>query len=724
MMNASKKAVKATVKGQITKFIMGPLNNGYTILSIKTPSGDFIKLSGTNIFNNYKLGDEIQVVGTEDNHPKYGMQINATQVGPVTKDIKEKNILLRWIKPALREEISLKYINKLIEKLGENADQLIFNYDAKAMELIGQNFESLRNCIKFEYCEYHYGTQFIKYKIDKNSRTEIYDFYDERIADVIQNDPYDIVLNIESVDFDKIDQMALHNGIKSNNAMRIKSAAHKNLLKSKNNGHTWQSEDAIIKSTARDTNLSDQEIYNVISDNYWSGSIPVSSENQYGEVVNGWAEEILYNKEYEIAVKLAQKLKDGRKFISKEKALYLVQKYSYQEEIILNEQQEKAAVMALTEPLSIITGNPGTGKTTVLNIIVKCWEEMGVLFGLAAPTGKAAQRMYESTNVKAQTLHRLLGADKNMDQYIYNINNPIPYDIIAVDEGSMMDVNIAHALVKASKHTQILFLGDPDQLASVQAGRILGDMVESKIPKVRLTEIKRQKDDSSIALAAQSIRDGIEPDWFDDMQFIEINDNDKIANKVIEIYKEEKAKNSKMQILTPGHAAQPGTIHLNKELSVKDENLKYVHIGNGLKATIGDKIIQTMNNSENKLFNGDSGEIIDIINIDNKAHIVAKMDGDDENERIFEPKSFFHLNLSHALTVHKAQGSEYDVVIIPMTTTHNMLLKRSLINTAVTRAKKKCIIVGQKNALIKAINNDDSNERNTLLKQHLENLID
>ena len=396
--------------------------------------------------------------------------------------------------------------------------------------------------------------------------------------------------------------------------------------------------------------------------------------------------------------------------------------------IQLNEDQQRGILTCLQSKVTIITGGPGTGKTTLVKKLLQVLEEYRIKFRLAAPTGRAAKRMFESTQRSAETLHRLLGFAPG-GGFARNEHNALDVEFLIVDEASMLDVFLMHAILKAlpQQKAHLVLLGDVDQLPSVGAGNVLKDLIASgKISVVRLTEIFRQAQDSMIIVNAHRVNNGVFPrsaptEGKRDFFYLKQDEPGNIFPLLRVIYKKRfpalKIHPDNAVVLVPMNRGVVGTQRLNQELQMilnpaQEGEKKITRFGTEYK--IGDRVMQIRNNYDKFVFNGDMGKITDINVVDRKM-------GVEFGERTLE-YDFSELNeltLSYAISIHKSQGSEFDAVIIPIFMQHFILLQRNLIYTAITRAKRLCVLVGQTKAVAMAVNNNKGLKRLTFLKEFL-----
>ena len=403
-----------------------------------------------------------------------------------------------------------------------------------------------------------------------------------------------------------------------------------------------------------------------------------------------------------------------------------IDRWQTEREFTLADKQREAVERSLDSGLTVITGGPGTGKTTVVKAIIALAEQEGLNILLCAPTGRAAKRLAETTQRKAKTIHRLLGPAGYVGAhplFDHNRDNPLEGDLIIVDEVSMLDLELTDCLLEALPgHCRCIFVGDADQLASVGAGAVLHDIIRSEtVPVVRLETIFRQQEGGLIVTNAHRINHGGMPvvDKEGEFCFIETNDEDKGAHLVADLYEKEVMSTGgdifSVQVLSPMYRNACGVDALNqliqKQVNGADAAKAELKNGNILFRT-GDKVMQKQNDYEKGVFNGDMGAVFALGN--DSMHVRYP-----EQDIRYKGNDLGEISLAYAVTVHKSQGSEYDTVIIVLVNSHSIMLQRNLLYTAVTRAKKKVILVGTKAALQRAVRATDKSKRYTLLAQRL-----
>ncbi|NRG47675.1 AAA family ATPase, partial [Bacillus sp. CRN 9] len=450
-----------------------------------------------------------------------------------------------------------------------------------------------------------------------------------------------------------------------------------------------------------------------------------------------------YDYEEKAAVKLISLLNSKKKVFNNEVKLNNhIKEYQLKNKVILSEEQKQAIKAVLNNKVMILTGNAGTGKTTVLKAIIHIYQQVYPKdkISLSAPTGRASRRMKEVTQHEATTNHRLLGYNQGLTniEFEYNSSNQLKYDFLIIDEMSMVDLHLFHALLQAiNPHARVLFTGDADQLPSINPGNVLLDLIKSKLPCIRLREVFRQAKESQIITNANRVNKGksIEIDQTkDDMYFIQRANDMSIANTLIKSavrFIEKGYSISDLLILTPMKNGEIGTYRMNSRLqdilNPYSINKNEVKQGNKIFRE-GDKVIQTINRPEDGVFNGDIGII---------THIGSNTKGDNGNREIdiiscdyqgiqvtYKKDEWREIELGYSITIHKSQGGQAPIVLIPMSMAHYNMLIRNLIYTGMTRAEEKLIFIGDMNALNKGINTNRIIERRTTLANKIQKNIE
>ena len=525
-----------------------------------------------------------------------------------------------------------------------------------------------------------------------------------------------MVEDIDGIGFKKADDIALNMGFDKCDEKRIYAGIKYVLTLATEDGHTFLYYDTLLDETRKILGVNDSITINVLTDLINDGEIIKIDEKifltQFYRAEKNVAEKILAINDFKPykTENLPKTIED----IEKENG------------VKFNELQRKAINLSLESNIMILTGGPGTGKTTTLSGIIQILKSLGMHIGAAAPTGKAAKRMTEVTGLNAKTIHRLLIYNP-YSGYNYNDDNPLPYDVVIIDEISMVNILLMNSLLKAiTPGTKLILVGDADQLPAIGPGNVLADCIESKIiPTVCLTEIFRQAEDSEIILNAHAINNG-KPIKVSNKKpnnnffFITKGDMDSISDEIMSLVttrlpNKYGVQPTDIQVLTPMRKYTPvGSDELNRKLQ---EAINPSEGGITFGKTtfkVGDKVMQLKNNYLKEVFNGDTGYIT---NIDTEERTI-KVEYDDQTVE-YDSSEFDELTLAYATTIHKSQGSEYSIVIIPVTEAHYRMLQRNLIYTAVTRSKDVCILIGSPEMLKYAVNNTQYSVRNTYLKDLL-----
>lgn len=677
-----------------------------------------------------KKGDQIKVIGKVFHHRKFGRQFTATDVLkriPTTPDGVAKVLAGKQFKG-----IGPKMAKKIANELGSELVSVLNRGDPGELltDLIGQKkAKSLLEAWAENMQEHAAHAILAEFDIGLETRKRIIKTIPD-FETVLQTDPYRIAKEVDGIGFLTADKLAQRAGIfKADSPQRLAMGLQHALEVAQQDGHTGLSYAQLLDLACKVLTFGDRRALSAILDNEIEANALLESPNKLIQ------KPVMARIEARLArtiIKFAQSTPYQFNPVSVRNALQNV-KNDYG----VTDEQFSAVVSVVHNAMSVLTGGPGTGKTFTITAIIETIkalmkaEKKTLRILLIAPTGKAADRMHEATGYEASTIHMALKYDAENGGFVHNEKNPFPYDLIVADEYSMVDTRLADHFFRAVSNCRLIIVGDIHQLPSVDAGRVLHDIIEAEVcPITRLTQVRRTGAGSAIAIGATSINEGKMPDFGapgkSDLVFIEVDDLAAAADRIVQMVAEKLPKNlgyepTRIQVLSPGKNSQVGVHALNASLqnalnsnppiTVGQNDNDRVIIKNGHQARLGDRIICMKTNYEINVFNGDVGNIGDIrVDNDNNAILQNHFGKKDvELDRNYWP----NIDLAYALTIHKSQGSEYDVVIIPMTTSHYMMLKRNLLYTGVTRAKKLCIIVGSKRALTRAINTLDGISRQT-----------
>lgn len=686
--------------------------------------------------------------GEMKEHPKFGMQFQATHF---RKDIPQtKQGVISYLSSELFKGIGKKTAEKIVETLGENAISRILNQPSlldgvpklppdKAKDLYDtlmehQGLEQAMIALN----QYGFGPQL---------SMRIFQIYKETTLDVIQSNPYKLVEDVEGIGFARADELGFQLGISGNHPDRIKAGCLYILEQEcMQNGHVYvTAEDLLVKVQK----LLEENKRDVIE--FTDITQELLKLEEEGKLI---AEEqrfylpYLYYSEKGLVSSIERLLKQTQYAEAFPESEFLLALGSLEERIgVQYAPTQKVAIQtALMSPLVILTGGPGTGKTTVIKGIVELYAELHGCslnphdykqeepfpFLLTAPTGRAAKRMSESTGLPAVTIHRLLGWN-GTGSFDHHEDNPLEGKILIVDESSMVDIWLANKLFKAlPQHIQVILVGDEDQLPSVGPGQVLKDLLRSKmIPTIRLTDIYRQAEGSSIIELAHEIKDGRLP--FDvasptkDRSFIKCHSGQiaDVVQKVVLNATKKGYTSRDIQVLAPMYKGPAGIDRLNAILQEAlngnpDGGRRKEIVFGDTKYRVGDKVLQLVNQPDKHVFNGDMGEIVSVFyakeNTENQDIIVVSFEG---TEVTYTRQDLGQITLAYCCSVHKAQGSEFPIVILPIVKSYYRMLRRNLIYTAITRSKQFLILCGEEDALKQGIQRADEQTRQTTLTEKL-----
>jgi exodeoxyribonuclease V alpha subunit len=556
---------------------------------------------------------------------------------------------------------------------------------------------------------------------------KIYKQYRDRSIEVVKDNPYRLAQDIYGIGFITADKIAQNLGIDRNSLIRSKAGLIYVLNQLAEDGHVYYPEANLVRKAKEILDVDEEIIIQAISGLSKEREIFLEDLDPEGN------HRAVYLAPFYVAeTGIAQRLIDLKESppnirpIHPEKAIEWVQEKL---NIELAQKQKEAVLLAATSKVLIITGGPGTGKTTIINAILRIFQQLKLRILFAAPTGRAAKRMNEATGWEAKTIHRLLEYSPHKGGFKKDQDDPLEADVVIIDETSMVDTLLMYHLLKAiPPQAHLILVGDIDQLPSVGPGNVLRDIIYSNgFTVVRLTEIFRQAQESMIVVNAHKVNQGQFPILKDidkaektDFQFIQEEDPEKILQTILDLCSEKIPTQfgfhpgRDIQVITPMHKGTIGVSNLNIELqkNLNPDSFGITHGSRNLR--LGDKVMQIVNNYDKEVFNGDIGWV-SRIDQENRE-LTVEFDG-----RLvpYDYSDLDEVILAYAISVHKSQGSEYPVVILPVTTQHYMLLQRNLIYTGITRAKKLVVLIGTKKALAIAIRNNKPQQRYTLLSERL-----
>lgn len=716
-----------TIYGLLEKIIYYNEENGFLVAKLQEKGKKELttivgNLSGVN------PGESLKLTGRWVHNKRFGEQFQVERFEvtvPATLHGIQKYLgsgLIKGIGPIMAERIVRKFgLNTLeiIEKTPEKLSE-VEGIGPKRIAMITKAWEEQREIKEIMIFLQGHG-------VSAAYSAKIYKQYGTRSIEMVKENPYRLAHDIHGIGFITVDKIAQNLGIDPNSLIRAKAGLIYVLNELSEDGHVYYPERDLIHK-AREILKVDQEIIiKAISELSLEREIFLEDLDPEGNHRAVYLAPF-YVAETGIAQRL-RKLKESPsniRPINPEKAIEWVQQKL---KIELAQRQKEAVLLAASSKVLIITGGPGTGKTTIIMAILRIFQQLKLRIFLAAPTGRAAKRMNEATGWEAKTIHRLLEYSPQKDGFKKDQYDPLEADVVIIDEASMVDTLLMNYLLKAiPSHTHLILVGDVDQLPSVGPGNVLRDIINSDIfTVVRLTEIFRQAQESMIVVNAHRLNQGEFPILKDgdkrekaDFQFIHEEDPEKILDKILTLCSERIPERFRfhpirdIQVITPMHKGIIGVSNLNVELQ-KRLNPDQPGITHGSRTfRLGDKVMQIVNNYDKEIFNGDIGWVSKINQEDREVTI-------DFDGRLI-PYDYSDLDevvLAYAISVHKSQGSEYPVVILPVVTQHYLLLQRNLIYTGITRAKKLVVLIGTKKALAIAIKNKKPQLRYTHLSERL-----
>ena len=729
---------KEKINGTVAEIVYYNSVNGYAVCDIET-ADDTITAVGYMPY--IAGGEKVSLTGDWTFHQDYGPQFRVEFFEKTMPS--EINDIIKYLASGCIKGVRLATAQKIVDMFGEDTFNIIETAPEKLAEIQGISKKKALE-IGDEYAKQQGVKNIViflqKFGITPASAVKVYKRYGTSSIEKIKENPYVLSETVYNIGFKTADKIALEMGIAENSPIRIEAAIKHILNTAALNGHTYLPKSELINEVCSFINSSTEETENEIISMIFECKLK-NENSQTGQ-------RIYLPKLYEAEVYVAEKLKRISKIktdtskVNIEKHISQIEK---ENKIELAEHQKSAIYCAMENGATVITGGPGTGKTTIINTIIQIMDKLDKKVMLAAPTGRAAKRMTEVCNTEAKTIHRLLEScysenEDNMN-FMRDEENPLDCDMIIIDEMSMVDILLMNALLKALKSkTGIIMVGDSDQLPSVGAGYVLHDIINSGvIPTVSLTEIFRQAKESAIVVNAHKINRGEYPmvnEQNTDFFLVKRENATDISSSIVDLCVNRLPKAYRynpmyqIQVLSPTRKGITGVTELNtalqKVLNPPAKNKKEKPFKNIIFRE-GDKVMQTRNNYDMEwtrlddekttglgIFNGDIGYIHSIDRENESATIVF-----DDKLCIYEFAKMEDLDLAYAVTVHKSQGSEFDVIVMPMYPCAPMLQNRNLFYTAVTRAKKLVVLVGREQCIQTMVNNINEQTRYSGLESKL-----
>ena len=727
------------IDGKIETIIFSNKTNGWTVLLLKSGK-DYTTATGQ--IEDIEVGDEIELDGEFVVHKVYGEQFKFENYKKLLP--KTNSALIQYIADNIKG-VGKKTATNIINTFGDDAINVIRFNPEKLREIKGLNLEKIENLNTFfneEWDKWNSIEYLSNLGISVLVASRIYKALGKETIKIVKENPYSLISFVKSIDFKLVDEIGKKLGLSLDNEDRIDTGILYALGKVTEFGHTCIDLDKLVDYSMSMLNVDEQAIINGIARLKFMQKIYTEDINQKEFVFR----RSLYLAEENIAKSIIAKTRQSIKIKNYDKQ---IEKVSDVNSLVLSDEQKQAISTCLNNYISVITGGPGTGKTTIIKCIIDILENLKKEYVLCAPTGRAAKRIKETTGKEAKTLHRLLEITKvendNLDMFLDIMVRPIEAEVVIIDEASMIDTMMMNNIIKALKvNTKLILVGDVNQLPSVGAGAVLKDIIDSNcVNTVYLKKIYRQSAKSDIIVNAHKVNDGIYPEFKTkdtDLFFYQtdsvsstLDKIDSVISEEIDLHEDVKdaidiLKN--MQILTPMKKTELGTIQLNEILQEKlnkKDGIKIEKKFGDKTFRVSDKVMQIVNNYDKKfsidgkffdgVFNGDIGYITKIDNLEEKLYVLF----DDEKEVEYDFDELDQLEHAYAITIHKSQGSEFDFCILPIYIGYPKLFTRNLLYTAMTRAKKKLVIIGSKKMINYMVDNVDSKNRNTGLKQKIIN---
>jgi exodeoxyribonuclease V alpha subunit len=712
-----------TLAGQVARVTFHDEQSGFFVAQVKLAEPkDLVTFVGYSA--QLQVGEWLEAQGTWINDRRHGMQFRCQQLTSLIPNTLEG--IEKYLASGLIQGIGPHFAKKLIAEFGDQVFEVIENQPERLQQLEGigqkrqqditdawQQQKNLRDIMVFLH-SHHLGTA---------RAYRIFEAYGDQAIDRVKANPYQLVMDVHGIGFKTADQLAQQLGVLPESVPRIAAALAYCLKTAANDGHCGLPLTQLLADTQNLIGVPVAQLQQVVDSECHAKQLRMLTHD--GQCFISLP--ILIGAEQQIAFHL-QRLMIG----SLSWPLLLAQSVTADaNEMALSTDQQLAVQLALSNKLCILTGGPGVGKTTVLRVITQRLRQAGLTLLLAAPTGRAAKRLAESTGLTAKTLHRLLQYDPSSRGFKHNASNPLAGDFLIIDEASMVDVSLMASLLQALPDAMaVLWVGDVDQLPSVGPGNVLADLINSaRLPVIRLQKIFRQAAQSQIVQQAHRVNQGHYPQtpsktvagssdfYLSDFYLIETRNPETAMQTLLEVVSERIPQRfgfdptQDIQILTPmqrgGLGARSLNIELQKKLNANAE-LKIERLGTTY--ALGDKVIQVINNYDKMVFNGDIGRITKIAT-EAQQVMISFVDRDVE----YRVDELDEVQLAYAITIHKSQGSEYPCVVMPILMQHFRLLQRNLLYTGMTRAKKMLVLIAQNSAIKYAVDNQTSQKRYTFL---------
>ena len=737
-----KKSEKMVITGYVEHIIFRNDENGYTVFELEYDE-NLITCVGSFLF--ISEGENLELEGDYIQHASYGMQFKVEQYE--AKELNDIVSIQRYLGSGAIKGVGEALAARIVKKFKTETFRIIEEEQERLVEIKGISERIARTIAEQveDKKELRQAMIFLqKYGVTIALAAKIYQHYGQNVYQVIRENPYQIADHVPSVGFKTVDEIASRIGIHTDSDFRIRSGIFYTLTQCMSEGHIYLPQSVLLSRASQLLGVEIRDMESYLMDLAIEKKVVLKQEE--------WDVRVYPASNYYMELNIAKLLHDlnQKEEIAQVQIEHRVFKIEQNLGDTLDEKQKRAVVEAVRNGLVLVTGGPGTGKTTTIKAMIQYFESEGRDIYLAAPTGRAAKRMTEATGYEARTIHRMLEANGNPEEdsklgFGRNMQNPLEVDVVIIDEMSMVDMYLMHALLSAIvPGTHLILVGDKNQLPSVGAWSILKDIINSNIfSLVELTTIFRQASESDIVMNAHKINNGEDVEIHNkskDFFFLKRNDANMIISNMIQLIQHNlpsyvEATSNDIQVLTPTRKGEVGVIRLNKilqeYLNPKDKKKPEKEYGDRI-FRMGDKVMQIKNNYQLEwevstkygvvidkglgVFNGDTGIISEVNTYSEWIEVTY-----DEGKKVKYPyKLLDELEHAYAITIHKSQGSEYPAVLIPLLEGSRRLLNRNLLYTAVTRAKKCVTVLGDERVFHYMIRNENEQQRYTSLSERIQ----